>query len=161
MQNYHISVCFLVFMSPEVAVVPPWRNIFKSPVFRSKLCLVAVDEAHCITEWYGSQQSKRIVHVRIPCNVFINLCRGNDFRAAFRKIGGLRALTVAPFVALFASATEQMIDAIKESLQLKDPVVVSRSLDRPNVFISASKSVGVDVSHRFYFSLRVQKLIMK
>ena len=47
------------------------------------------------------------------------ICRGNAFRTAFRKIGGLRALTVAPFVALSASATEQMIDTIKESLQLK------------------------------------------
>lgn len=45
-------------MSPEVAVVPPWRNIFKSPAFRENLCLVAVNEAHCITEWYGSQQLK-------------------------------------------------------------------------------------------------------
>ena len=63
LQKYHnsvLSVCFLVFMSPEIAVVPTWRNIFKSPVFRENLCLVAVDEAHCITEWYASQQSKTI-----------------------------------------------------------------------------------------------------
>ena len=91
------------------------------------------------------------MHVHLPCNGFVNLCRGNDFRTAFRKIGGLRALTVAPFMALSASATEQMIDTIKESLQLKHPVIVSRSLDRPNIFISANKSLGVDVSHKFCF----------
>ena len=79
------------------------------------------------------------MHVHIPCNMFVNLCRGNDSRATFRKIGGLRALTVAPFVALSASATEQMIDAIKESLQLKDPIVVSRSLDRPNILFQQAK----------------------
>ena len=67
-------MCFLVFMSPEVAVVPPWRNIFKSPVFRENLCLVAVDEAHCITEWYASQ-SKRVVHVHIPFNM-LSICVG-------------------------------------------------------------------------------------
>lgn len=83
-------------MSPEVAVVPPWRNIFKSPAFRENLCLVAVNEAHCITEWYGSQQLKGLCMYTFR---FVNLCRGNDFRKAFRKIGGLRALTVAPFVA--------------------------------------------------------------
>jgi hypothetical protein len=40
-----------VFMSPETAVKPPWRNIFQTPHFKKVLALVAVDEAHCIPEW--------------------------------------------------------------------------------------------------------------
>ena len=41
-------------MSPEIAVRPPWRNIFSTPFFKEHLTLVAVDEAHCIPEWLGS-----------------------------------------------------------------------------------------------------------
>lgn len=43
----------IVFMSPEIAVQPPWRNIFQTPHFKKHLTLVAVDEAHCIPEWLG------------------------------------------------------------------------------------------------------------
>ena len=76
--------------------------------------------------------------------------RGSDFRTAFTKIGGIRPLTIAPFMALSASASNGMMETIKQSLQLNDPVVVSRSLDRPNIFISARKSLGMDVSHNLY-----------
>lgn len=41
----------IVFMSPEMAVKAPWRNIFQAPHFKEHLALVAVDEAHCIPEW--------------------------------------------------------------------------------------------------------------
>lgn len=42
----------IVFMSPELATEQPWRELFSSSLFRGKLVLVAVDEAHCVTEWY-------------------------------------------------------------------------------------------------------------
>ena len=42
---------FTVFMSPETAVNPPWRDVFQSAEFRKRLSLIAVDEAHCIAEW--------------------------------------------------------------------------------------------------------------
>ena len=38
-------------MSPESAVVPPWRGIFQCPFFTRNLAVVAIDEAHCIPEW--------------------------------------------------------------------------------------------------------------
>lgn len=37
----------LVFMSPETAITTPWRNLFRE----GKIALVAIDEAHCISEW--------------------------------------------------------------------------------------------------------------
>ena len=37
----------LVFMSPETATTNPWRNLFS----KGKIAVVAVDEAHCISEW--------------------------------------------------------------------------------------------------------------
>ena len=44
----------LVFMSPETAVNPPWRDLFASKYFQEHAVLVAVDEAHLIHEWLGS-----------------------------------------------------------------------------------------------------------
>jgi len=40
-------------MSPESAVSPPWRELFKSSHagFGKELAVVAIDEAHCIPEW--------------------------------------------------------------------------------------------------------------
>ena len=40
-------------MPPEVAVYPPWRNIFRNSSFKEKLAVIAIDEAHCIPEWYS------------------------------------------------------------------------------------------------------------
>lgn len=76
----------------------------------------------------------------------ILMSRGSDFRTSFNSIGGLRALTDAPFMALSASAPPLVTKAIEESLHLKSPVHISHSLDRPNIFFSLSKSKGLAVS---------------
>lgn len=76
--------------------------------------------------------------------------RGSDFRTAFQNIGGLRALTDAPFMALSASAPLAIAKAIEESLHLKSPVYITHSLDRPNIFLSYAKSKGLAVSAYIY-----------
>ena len=38
-------------MSPETAVMAPWRTLFSNLEFKKKLAIIAVDEAHCIVEW--------------------------------------------------------------------------------------------------------------
>ena len=38
-------------MAPETAVSSPWRDIFSTALFQRNLVLVAIDEAHCISEW--------------------------------------------------------------------------------------------------------------
>jgi len=48
-----ITTLISVFMSPETAVDPPWRELFSKPVFQQNAVMVAVDEAHCIHEWLG------------------------------------------------------------------------------------------------------------
>ena len=80
-------------------------------------------------------------------------CRGPVFRTAFMSIGGLRALTDAPFMALSASAPPSIMKIIEESLQLKSPVHIRHSLDRPNVFLSCAKSKSLAVSYRLCFGL--------
>lgn len=68
------------------------------------------------------------------------------FRPAFEKLGGLRAFTNAPFMALTASANSDVQKLIQSSLHLHYPVVVSQSLDRPNVFFSVGEIKGYTVS---------------
>ncbi len=63
--------------------------------------LVAVDEAHLIHEWLDGAS--------LPVNIFVIIVmlltdfRGPDFRKAFKRIGGLRALTKVPFMCLTAT----------------------------------------------------------
>ena len=72
--------------------------------------LLAVDEAHCITEW------------------------GHEFRPAYRELGRYRYLLGdPPTIALTGSATVAARAEIVRVLRLKDPVQVVGSFDRPNL----------------------------
>ena len=62
--------------------------------------------------------------------------RGQDFRTAFSKLGALRALTNVPFMVLTATAREEMQSSIEKSLSMTEPVVISHSVDRPNLYYS-------------------------
>ena len=66
--------------------------------------------------------------------VIITTCRGTDFRKCFQQLGGLRALTEAPIIALTATAPEEIKSSICDSLGLFEPAVISQTLDRPNIF---------------------------
>lgn len=74
------------------------------------LALLAVDEAHCISEW------------------------GHDFRPSYRRIGALRALLGAPqTVALTATATPDVRRDIERQLVLRDAEIVVGGFDRTNL----------------------------
>ncbi len=72
--------------------------------------LLAVDEAHCITEW------------------------GHDFRPSYRQLARIRTeLGRPPVVALTGSATQAVREDIISSLQLSRPDLHLASFDRPNL----------------------------
>ena len=51
-------------------------------------------------------------------------------------------MTDAPFVALTATAPQDIKAAISKFLLLKEPAMVYQTLDRPNIYLSANKSKG-------------------
>lgn len=72
---------------------------------------------------------------------------------SFKSIGGLRALTDVPVMALSASASPPIVKSIVDSLHLKTPVEIFHSLDRPNIYFSYGVSKGLAVSYHPLFHL--------
>jgi ATP-dependent DNA helicase RecQ len=96
----------LVMTTPETLANPELRTALAS----SGVGLVAVDEAHCISEW------------------------GFDFRPAYRRLGArVRELGAPPVLALTATATEQVREAIVGTLGMRDPAIVASSPHRSNL----------------------------
>lgn len=97
----------LLYCSPERLHTPLWQ----SEMQRLSIGLVAVDEAHCISQW------------------------GHDFRPAFRGIReALDPLPVQPrWMALTATATPEVRKDIEDSLKLDRPRHVIQVFDRPNL----------------------------
>lgn len=136
----------VVLMSPEVATTHPWRSVFEIEHVKRNLALVAIDEAHCICEWLVHNFIRySIVRFKYSCE-YIYFCRGPNFRTAFKKLGGLRAIAEAPFMALSASAPPAFEKEIVSSLALVNPVVIKQQQNRPNICISVGKKLAVTVS---------------
>ena len=129
-------------MSPETAMMVPWRNLFSNREFK-KLAIIAVDEAHCIVEWLGVLSC---IHCLVISDDHCLLTRGKKFRTAFSELGGLRALVKTPVIALTASATPAIEKAIIDSLELRNAIIVRQELDRRNIFLSVCKKKGMNVS---------------
>ncbi len=96
-----------LYISPERISTP----VFQAKVHRLYLSLVAIDEAHCISQW------------------------GYDFRPSYMKIATIREFIdeKVPFLALTASATPQVIEDIMTRLAFRERNVLRTSFERKNI----------------------------
>ncbi len=86
------------------------QELVQERIQRMNVSLIAVDEAHCISQW------------------------GHDFRPAYLECGKLRELLPdTPIVALTATATAAVVDDISMHLKLQVPILVKDSFARKNI----------------------------
>lgn len=97
----------MLFVAPERLQT----NLFKEYLPDFNVNLIAVDEAHCISQW------------------------GHDFRPNYLKIAELREyFPNVPVLALTASATPEVQQDILVQLKMKQPAVFRQSFERENIF---------------------------
>jgi ATP-dependent DNA helicase RecQ len=100
----------LLYVAPERLVTGSFLSLLDQVEERVGISLVAVDEAHCVSEW------------------------GHDFRPEYRQIGIVRRrFPHVPMMALTATATARVRQDILSQLELRDPLVHIASFNRPNL----------------------------
>jgi len=104
----------LLYVTPELCQTDNFRNILVTIHQQGQLSRVAVDEAHCISEW------------------------GHDFRPAYKALAWFKTrliLPSVPIIALTATATERVRKDIVSSLQLNPDTTkfFSTTTARPNL----------------------------
>jgi ATP-dependent DNA helicase RecQ len=106
LRGLHHGEFRLLYVAPERLVL----SGFLADLQKWKPGLIAVDEAHCISEW------------------------GHDFRPEYRQLAQLRGLFPdVPMMALTATATERVRGDIIQQLHLRDPGCYAASFNRPNL----------------------------
>ncbi len=96
----------MLYVAPERLML----ETFLERALKWKIAQIAIDEAHCISEW------------------------GHDFRPEYRELKKLRQhFPDVPVMALTATATERVRADIIKQLQLRDPGCYVASFNRPNL----------------------------
>ncbi len=107
----------LLYVSPERLAMETFLNHLK----RAPLCLVAIDEAHCISEW------------------------GHDFRPDYLSLSEMvNHFPGLPVAAFTATATKRVQKDIVYRLGLRNPHLVRASFDRPNLIYEVSPKTDVE-----------------
>ncbi len=111
----HAGRMRLLYVAPERLESATFRRQLRT----IPLSLLAVDEAHCISEW------------------------GHDFRPSYQSIATLfddRARV--PILALTATATPDVRTDIRTSLKLQSPIEIVRGFDRPNLTFQVERTAA-------------------
>lgn len=108
----------IIYVAPERLLTDGFLDACK----KIKISMVAVDEAHCVSQW------------------------GQDFRPSYLKIiSFVESLANRPIVGAFtATATNDVKEDIKKILRLENPFEITTGFDRPNLFFGVIKSSSKD-----------------
>ena len=108
----------IIYVAPERLLTDGFLDTCK----KIKISMVAVDEAHCVSQW------------------------GQDFRPSYLKIiTFVESLANRPIVGAFtATATNDVREDIKKILRLENPFEITTGFDRPNLFFGVIKSSSKD-----------------
>ncbi|WP_349669955.1 DNA helicase RecQ, partial [Lacrimispora sp.] len=100
----------IIYVAPERLLTEEFLDF----CLNVRISMVAVDEAHCVSQW------------------------GQDFRPSYLKIVDfIEKLPKRPVISAFtATATKEVREDIIDILMLQDPAVVSTGYDRPNLYLS-------------------------
>lgn len=109
-----------IFGNYKFLYVSPERlstEIFRSKLQAMNVCLLVVDESHCISQW------------------------GYDFRPSYLKVADIRELIPdVPVLALTATATTEVVDDIQDKLNFRHSNVFKKSFSRPNLSYSVRQT---------------------
>lgn len=110
----------IIYVAPERLVVPEFTEL----CYKIKISMVAVDEAHCVSQW------------------------GQDFRPSYLKIVEfIESLPCRPVIGAFtATATKEVKEDILKILKLNKPLVVTTGFNRSNLFFSVMKPKNKDTT---------------
>ncbi len=106
----------IIYVAPERLLTESFLDFARN----AEISLVAVDEAHCISQW------------------------GHEFRPSYTRIAEfIDAMPYRPIVAAFtATATNIVKRDIAEQLKLQTPFVLTTGFDRPNLYLAIHKPVS-------------------
>lgn len=107
----------LLYVAPESLIKEEYLDFLREV----KISFVAIDEAHCISEW------------------------GHDFRPEYRNLKLIiDKIADVPVIALTATATPKVQDDIQKTLGMNNAVVFKDSFNRPNLYYEVRPKVNID-----------------
>lgn len=107
----------LLYVAPESLIKEDYLEFLKDIT----ISFVAIDEAHCISEW------------------------GHDFRPEYRNLKLIiDKIADVPVIALTATATPKVQDDIQKTLGMSNALVFKESFNRPNLFYEVRPKVNID-----------------
>lgn len=107
----------LLYVAPESLIKEDYMEFLRDV----KISFVAIDEAHCISEW------------------------GHDFRPEYRNLKTIiDKIADVPVIALTATATPKVQDDIQKTLGMSNALVFKESFNRPNLYYEVRPKVNID-----------------
>ncbi len=115
------GVTKLLYVAPESLIKEEYVNFLQ----KQKISFVAIDEAHCISEW------------------------GHDFRPEYRNLRTIiQKIDNVPIIGLTATATEKVQEDILKTLGMSNAKTFKASFNRPNLFYDVrpkTKNINSDI----------------